>query len=339
MNDSRFEWKVGFFVFFGLVVAALLILNFSKGVTMFKPTYRVHVTMATVAGLKPAADVMLAGVPIGKVAATTLSLDGRSVDLTLAILAKYKIRRDARFHIDALGFLGDQYIEIIPEEGGLAPKEGVPLLKDGDLVMGEPPFNLQEAVRSVSGLLAQARKAMQDVDQAITNVNRTILAEDTLGKVTLAVSNFEAVSQSASVIAAQARGILDSNGPPVHVVITNFVDFSRKLNLMAGQLGQTISTNTGDVAQTVKNFREASAALKQLADGLEAGQGVAGSLLKDEKMKGDLASLLTNANAMTEQLGLFGIHLNEYGIWRSLWKPKPVATNAPPREKSGKIHH
>ena len=32
MNDSRFEMKVGLFVFIGLAVMALLVLNFSKGI-------------------------------------------------------------------------------------------------------------------------------------------------------------------------------------------------------------------------------------------------------------------------------------------------------------------
>ena len=78
MNNTRFGWKVGFFVFVGLVMGALLILNFSKGPLVFHSTYKLHITMPTVAGLKPAADVMMAGVPVGKVVATELSL-GRPV--------------------------------------------------------------------------------------------------------------------------------------------------------------------------------------------------------------------------------------------------------------------
>ena len=53
MNDTRFEMKVGLFVFFGLALMALLVLNFSKGITLFKSTYEIHVIMPTVAGLKP----------------------------------------------------------------------------------------------------------------------------------------------------------------------------------------------------------------------------------------------------------------------------------------------
>jgi phospholipid/cholesterol/gamma-HCH transport system substrate-binding protein len=331
MNDSRFELKVGFFVFVGMACAALLILNFSKGLTLGKATYKVHVEMPTVAGLKPAADVMLAGVPIGKVMETTLSLDGRSVDVALVILSKYKIRRDAKFHIDAQGFLGDQYIEVTPPEGGGVPGEAAAFLTNGEIVVGEAPFNMQEAVRSVSGLLERASKTINDIDTAVTNVNKTVLAANTLTHVSLALSNFDAVTEDASAMAKQVRGLIDSNAAPVGYAVSNFVGLSERLNDTASKLHQTIASNSDDVTVAVKNLRDASTAMKDLADGLQAGQGVAGSLLKDEKMKVQLATLLTNANSMTEQFSLFGLHVNQNGIWRMLWKPKPSETNAPPR--------
>ena len=39
MDKSRFEWKVGLFVFIGLVLLAALLLQFSKGTSLFRPTY------------------------------------------------------------------------------------------------------------------------------------------------------------------------------------------------------------------------------------------------------------------------------------------------------------
>ena len=66
------------FVAVGLALSALLVLNFTRGLTLFNPTYQLHVIMPTSAGLKPAADVMMAGVPIGKVVSPELIEDGRS---------------------------------------------------------------------------------------------------------------------------------------------------------------------------------------------------------------------------------------------------------------------
>jgi len=331
MNDSRFAWKVGLFVFFGLALAALLILNFSKGPLVFHSTYKLHITMSTVAGLKPAADVMMAGVPIGKVAATTLSLDGRSVDITVEILAKYKIRKDARFHIDALGFLGDQYIEVTPAEGDLAADNKAPLLTNGETIAGEKPLNMQEAVRSVSGFVEQGQKTMQAIDQAVTNVNNTILDAAALTNFVATVTNFESATSDAASIARQVHAMVDSNLPSIRLVVTNLAALSQKLNNVADQLDHAISTNAGDVADAVKNIKSASASVQQLADGLQAGQGLAGSVLKDEKMKTDFANLLAHINDMAEQYARFGQNLNENGIWKSLWKPKPSPTNAPGR--------
>jgi len=46
-------------------------------------------------------------------------------------------------------------------------------------------------------------------------------------------------------------------------------------------------------------------------------------------MKAELEALITNVNATAEQFSLFGLHLNEKGIFRMMLKPKPPATNAP----------
>lgn len=328
MNDSRFAWKVGLFVFVGLALSALLVLNFSKGPLVFHSTYKLHITMPTVAGLKPAADVMMAGVPVGKVAATTLNPDGRSVDITVEILAKYKIRQDARFHIDALGFLGDQYIEITPAEGVTSPN--VPLLTNGQTIVGEAPFNMAEAVRSISGLVTEGQRTMRDLDKAVNNVNNTILDAVTLTNFVATMTNFQAVTEDAADMARKTRAILDSNAPSIGVAITNFVALSHRLNDMADQLDRTISTNSGDVTDAVKSIKSASASLQQLADGLQAGRGLAGSLLTDEKMKNDFTALLSHISDMAEQYARFGQTLNENSLWHMLTH-KPPPTNAPAR--------
>ncbi len=39
--------------------------------------------------------------------------------------------------------------------------------------MGEAPFNMQEAVRSISGLVDQGQKTMRDMDRAANHVNNS----------------------------------------------------------------------------------------------------------------------------------------------------------------------
>ncbi len=192
MNPSRIALKVGIFVAVGLALLALLVLSFSRGSTLFDRTYHLRVLLPSAAGLKPTADVMMSGVPIGKATDLQLMPDGRSVAVNVIILAKYKIRTNALVAIDALGFLGDQYLAVTPStnlEAGY--------FRDGAVVQGETPFNMQAAVRSVAGLLDQAKKTVTDLDFAINNINHTVLSQSSLSNLSHTLNHLESMSMRA----------------------------------------------------------------------------------------------------------------------------------------------
>jgi phospholipid/cholesterol/gamma-HCH transport system substrate-binding protein len=324
-KTTRIEWKVGLFVLIGLALVAALMLNFSKGITRFQSTYKVHLIMTTVSGLKPHADVMMSGVPIGNVVDTALSTDGGSVDIIVQLLSKFKVRTNANFHIDALGFLGDQYIAISPSTNASAP-----FLKDGDTVIGEAPFNLQEAVKSTSGLLETAKQTLKDLDQAITNVNRTILNDSTLTNFGLAVSNFYTLTADAGAMVRQIGGVITTNTEPINNAVENLRQVSQKLDKMADDLRVIVSTNSTEISAAVNNFRDTTASLKQTTDDLQRGKGLAGALLKDEKMKRQMEDLLQNLNSMSGNFAIFGSNLNQRGLWSMLRTPKTPPPHAPP---------
>ncbi len=321
MNDSRIALKVGLFVAVGLALLAGLMLNFSKGITLGKTTYKFHITLPTVAGLKPNADVMMSGVQIGKVVNTKLNEDGKSVNITVSVLAEYKIHKDAAIRIDAMGFLGDQYIEISPTKN-----EG-PLIQPDEMVQGESPMNLQEAVKSVSGLLDDAKTTIRNLNLALTNINKTVLTEKSLNGFTLAISNFEAVAETANTVIRQVEVIIGTNGTAISDAITNLHVFSAKLNVVADDVHGLISTNQADITAAVKNLRDVSTKFQQLADDLQAGKGLAGGLLKDESMKTNLSMVLTNASEMTANISMLASNINHKGLWHILWSQKEPATN------------
>jgi phospholipid/cholesterol/gamma-HCH transport system substrate-binding protein len=314
-----------------MALIALLILNFSKGITLFNPTYKLRVILPNAAGLKPSADVMMAGLSIGKVSSMKLADNEKSVEITVTVLKEYKIRKDAKFHIDALGFLGDQYVSVsVPKDTGLAPANETAYLQNGDSVTGETPFNMVEAVQSISGVVDEARKTMKDLDQAITNVNASALSTNTLVHFVLAVSNLEVVSDRAVDAAGRMQNLLSANTAPFNSAISNFQALSVRLTNTAAELDQLITTNRDDVRQVVGNLTVASDQFKKIALDLQAGKGSAGILLKDEKMAAKMASFVSNANAMTAEFSEFGSNLNQRGIWAMLWKPKHMETNRPP---------
>src|SRR5271154_5535219 len=104
MDKSRLQIKVGLFVFIGLVLLAIVLIQFSKSTSLFRGTYQLRLDAVNVGGLKERA-----GVQVGTVSHIQLAEDGKSVVITLLIYKDFKIYHDARFVIEQSGFLGDQF--------------------------------------------------------------------------------------------------------------------------------------------------------------------------------------------------------------------------------------
>src|SRR5439155_12105294 len=188
MSQKRLEWKVGLFVLVCLLVLGLLVLNFSKGLTFFTPTYTVRLKTTNVGGIKREAAVLMAGVPVGIVTGAELSPAGTNVTVFLKVLKRYQIHRDAVFTIDAMGFLGDQYVAIIPG------RNEAPVLNDGDEVLCREPFNLQEVARSALGFIQRIDETAKKLDSALTRVEQHVLNDETLTNLSSIITNFPLVS-------------------------------------------------------------------------------------------------------------------------------------------------
>ncbi len=316
MAQNKIEWRVGLFVLFGLILLALLTLNFSKGVSLFRGTYELRMRAENVGGIKEKASVLMSGVKVGDVMDTRLLTNG-SVVIRLKIYKEFKIDRDARFLIDALGFLGDQYVAI------MSTNNSGHYLTNDQVVICEPPFNLQEAMRSTAGILQQAQSTLRTLDTAVSNVNHSILSEATLGNFSQSISNLQLISASANQTLGQIDKFVETNGPVLNASLNNLLDFSAELKTM-------LAANQNAIAIAVKNLRNASATASQLLDDVKATNGPAGLLLRDEQMKIQLGSLVTNMNSVAENFSAFSSNLNQRGIWSMLWKSKP------PKKSSGK---
>ena len=98
--ESRLATRVGLFVALGLVLLVLLLMSFSKGLTILTRSYDLSLRAISVGGLKDRAAVLMSGVTIGNVVEATIPPDGKGVIIKLKIQEKYKIHSDARFRID-----------------------------------------------------------------------------------------------------------------------------------------------------------------------------------------------------------------------------------------------
>jgi phospholipid/cholesterol/gamma-HCH transport system substrate-binding protein len=314
MSQTRFAGKVGLFVVIGIVLIAVLMMNFSRGVGMFKPKYELKMRMSTVAGLKTRSGVFLSGVQIGNVESVELDQTNKSVIVHLKILKQYQLRRDAKFTVEQIGVLGDQFVTILPGS------PSAPLLNDGDEVPGVEPFNFAEVARSANDLLKQFRELGSVLEEALKRVNAQVLDAQTLSNLSLTIANFRSVSENTMSVISNVGGLVTNNSPAIGQSLSNLLAFTDRMQKVAGELDQTVAVNRQGLDASMKNLQQSTESLRKVAANVEAGNGVVGGLLHDEKMRAQLSETIGNLSTLSSNLNRFGL----------LYKPKqPKSTNPP----------
>jgi virulence factor Mce-like protein len=316
MSESRLQIKVGLFVFVGLVLLAALLLMFSKGTTFQGMTYVVKLKSDNVGGIKSGANVLVSGVPVGRVSRVELNEDGKSVTIYLKILQKFRIVGDARFEIEQFGFLGDQYIAIYPGAG-----RG-PQLKDGDEVQCDPPFNMQEAVAKAAETISRVGQAATNVNAAVSDVRQFVLTERTLTNLAAAVDQFTVLTADALNAVSNINALVSANRLPATAAVSNLNFFSSQLTSLGTRMNTLVTNNEADLTLTIKNIETASGQLTNVLRELQVGDGLAGRLLSDPKLAGNFEQVVKN-------LSVTSSNLNRLGLWGIMWSHKPAATNHP----------
>jgi phospholipid/cholesterol/gamma-HCH transport system substrate-binding protein len=314
MSETRYAGRVGLWVFVGLVVIAALMLNFSRGVGMFKGKYDIKMRARTVAGLKPRSAVYLSGIQIGNVRAVELDQANTNVIVYLQILEDYPLRADAKFVIEQIGVLGDQFVIVYPGS------PNAPLLKDGAEVFGSEPFNLQELARSTTDLLKRFESLGQTVGTAIERVNTQLLDAQTLSNVSRTFGNFHVLSERTLGVVDGVATLVTNNAAPFTESISNLIAFTDRMEKLAGELSETVASNRTGLTASLQNMQDATATLKSLSADVDAGRGVIGGLMKDEQLRVQISSTVSNLSILSSNLNRFGL----------LYKPKQPKNTAQP---------
>src|ERR1022692_1932181 len=315
MDKSRKEIKVGMFMLVGLVLTAVVLIQFSKGTSLFRGTYELRLHAVNVGGIKERAGVVLAGVEVGSVSKIKLAEDGKSVTMLLRIYNDFPIYHDARFVIEQAGFLGDQFVSVIPTTNSL------PLLENGADVPCQEPFNLQEGARSAAGFVQRIDETAKKLDASVSSLQRVVLNEQTLTNFAIAINNSRAFTEQALGTVHDINALVATNASQVNLAVSNAVFFSQELAGLAGSASSLLATNGADISMAVKNVEASSEVLKKLMDDLQSGRGFAGTLLQNEQ-------LATNVQTIAANLALTSSNLNRRGLWGILWAHKVPATNA-----------
>lgn len=146
--------KVGFVVFLGLLLLALLV-SVTGGLRWRQKGFELFVTFPDVRGLEEGGAVLVSGVERGRVSSIELVPGGVRVRLDLA--SDVAVPRDSRFVIDSGSLLGESRIDV--KRGSLSE-----ILKAGEEVDGEIPLSFDEVLSRVGEDLAEVRETFSHVN-------------------------------------------------------------------------------------------------------------------------------------------------------------------------------
>ena len=127
MKKASIEIWVGIFVFIGIICLGYLTIRLGKMELLGDNYYLLHARFQSVSGLKPGADIEMAGVRIGQVSSISLDQKREVAAVDLKIRNGITLTDDVIASVKTSGLIGDKYINILPGGSDV-------ILKAGDLI-------------------------------------------------------------------------------------------------------------------------------------------------------------------------------------------------------------
>ena len=325
MNILRNEIRTGLLVVLSLaaLVAVLLYLG-APGVFIPQNTYRIYFDDA--GGIKPGAQILLAGRRIGQVRTLFSPVPEKDRPMpNMEVLIEIQVERSAKIfnkvkvQIAQPSVLGESVIDFSngQEASGLA--------KDGTSFLGERP----------GGLADLAPKVMAELDPVLAKLTATLESlqktSDNLAKLTTEGADLPAAFTEFKTFGANLNDMSAYGGP-----LRNSLQNIETLTSEQGKLGQSVShlaELTGPEGSLAKSFKNAE---KFTAD-LTADDNAAKTLRNFRKASDTLDQTLTQ---LGQQFGNIGNNLEQATDtvkrqpWRLIWPttkkyPEPAATPMP----------
>ncbi len=140
MKQSSVELGVGIFVLLGILCIGYLTLRLGEVQLLGDKHYILNARFKAVTGLKPGAQVEIAGVQVGQVDAIALDPTDLVARVRLKVREGILLQDDTIASVKTAGLLGDKFIQLSP--GGSDR-----VLKPGDMIVEtEPALDIEALI-------------------------------------------------------------------------------------------------------------------------------------------------------------------------------------------------
>ena len=212
------------FLAFGVIIIFVLGYFATLGIRVKPPPDRTNLSMAVpdINGLVVGSNVLLRGVPVGKVSSVGTTVHSAIVDFYVD--ARYRIPVDSEVRLDNLSALGESYLGLVPG------REGGPMLRDGQRIatqaVVQPPSISELATsvvrvldqlhpRALERIIGEGDAALPDPVAVLPNISRaSTLIKNTVadmhGRGRELLDNFQALLQNAEWVGPVLDGVAPS---------------------------------------------------------------------------------------------------------------------------------
>lgn len=310
LQEKRPETLAGLFVFIGILILALLIVQFGKIKEVFSDDYHVYVEFSDASGLIKGSEVRMGGARIGRVKQVPTLTDELNVRVDLSIDSRVPVYRGSEFQIQSLSLLGDKMVVIVPPKNRAESAR----LSDGDLAQGvdnEGLLGLQSdasnVARTAQKVLSKMDKTLEDVELMIADfrvtlerVNDGLLSKDNIDSISGSLSNIEETTDRF----ARASKDLEDGLKELPATMTavrevaqrgdeTFRSFQQKMDKIDPALEELPSTVESYRVLAEKLTILTESANRSLAE-MKQGRGLLGTLMHDEEVSEDTKIFIQN---------------------------------------------
>ncbi len=296
MKD-KLETRIGYFFVFA-VLAAILVLEMSDNLSLFRKTYALYADFHNVNELKSGDPVKLSGVSIGKVDSIKFNAaGGKPVRVTLRINTDYQFRihADSTATIAFTGLMGQNFVDIRP---GISQTR----LAAGGVLETTEQANLNSMLQTMN-TVADGIKAVTDsfagvrIDSIVGPMGHFL--KDNTNRLYTIVQNLESLSsQMANSNGTVARLLQDDK---LYLSLTsaaaNIESFSGKIAKGEGTIGKLVASE-----ELYKSIQQVAADLQTVAGKVAKGEGTIGKLVADDKLYQSLTTTSTDLGKVAADL-------------------------------------
>lgn len=301
-SEKRSELIVGIFILTGLVLLGGLILQFGRFSEYFAGNYTVTLVFDDASGLIKGSEVRMGGARIGRVAKIPELNEAVQVEVVLAIDKTIRIPADSSYQISSATLLGDKLIIVTPPAtmsgAFVAPgshlRGGGPsgldaLQNNAEMVSRDVLRILKEmevTLGKVDGAVGDIQTASQQLGQAITKVNASVLAEKNLAHLDATLANIAAASAQWKQTSAQ----LDPTLAEAREAIASVKSAAASTEQTLGNANKAIDS----LQPAIREATLTAARARNILDRVDRGEGMLGAFATDNDVAFDFKAFMSN---------------------------------------------